>query len=82
MTTAYIARLTRPVLIFGGSPKDLYHPARIAEAIHAMIPHSKLVDSPWTEEEFFEVGRRDEDGGGTFFGMAAVCAGDTRLHGS
>lgn len=49
-----VARLKMPVLIFKGSPKDIYHPARISEAIHAMIPHSELVDPPWTEKEFLE----------------------------
>jgi pimeloyl-ACP methyl ester carboxylesterase len=47
-----VARLTMPVMIFKGSSRDIYHPARISEAVHRLIPHSELVDPPWTEEEF------------------------------
>ena len=43
-----------PVLIFKGSPRDVYHPRKIGEEIHRLIPHSELIDPPWTEAEFFE----------------------------
>jgi pimeloyl-ACP methyl ester carboxylesterase len=45
-------RLTMPVLIFRGSPNDIYHPARIGEWVHELIPHSKLINAPWPDDAF------------------------------
>jgi pimeloyl-ACP methyl ester carboxylesterase len=52
MTQADIARLTMPVLIFRSSDRDLYHPGWVTDHVHKLIPHSKMVASPWTDEEF------------------------------
>jgi pimeloyl-ACP methyl ester carboxylesterase len=54
MSRKDFARLSMPVMIFRGSPRDLYHPARISEWIHELIPHSELVDAPWSEDAFVE----------------------------
>ena len=52
MTREDFARLTMPVLIFRSSPRDLYHPAKISDWVHKLIPHSKLIEPPWTDDEF------------------------------
>lgn len=52
MTCEDFARLNMPVLIFRGSPIDLYHPAHISEWVHELIPHSELVDPPWPDDVF------------------------------
>jgi pimeloyl-ACP methyl ester carboxylesterase len=52
MTREDFARLTMPVLLFRGSPRDLYHPAEITERVHALIPHSTLVDPPWPDDAY------------------------------
>jgi pimeloyl-ACP methyl ester carboxylesterase len=52
MSPEDFGKLTMPVLIFRGSPKDLYHPAHIAEWVHRLVPHSKLIDPPWAEDAF------------------------------
>jgi pimeloyl-ACP methyl ester carboxylesterase len=57
------ARLTMPVMIFRGSPTDIFHPAYICEQVHDLIPHSKLVDAPWSDEVFAQ---RMRSGGGHF----------------
>jgi pimeloyl-ACP methyl ester carboxylesterase len=43
-------RLTMPTLIFRGAPKDIYHPTEISEWVHKLIPHSEIVDPPWSED--------------------------------
>lgn len=45
-------RLTMPALVFRGSPKDIYHPDWTSEKLAALLPDARLVDPPWTEEEF------------------------------
>jgi pimeloyl-ACP methyl ester carboxylesterase len=52
MTLEDFKRLTMPVLIFRGSPNDIYHPAHIGERVHELIPHSKLIDAPWADDAF------------------------------
>lgn len=52
LTQDLVDRLTMPVLIFTSSPKDIFHPAWASEKLHEMIPHSKLIDPPWSEEQF------------------------------
>jgi pimeloyl-ACP methyl ester carboxylesterase len=52
MTPQDFANLKMPVLIFRSSPRDLYHPEKISQWVHKLIPHSKLVEPPWTEDAF------------------------------
>jgi hypothetical protein len=40
------------VLIYRSSPKDIFHPDWTSVKLHEMIPHSELIEPPWTEEEF------------------------------
>jgi len=47
-----LARITMPVLIYTSSPKDIFHPDWTSVKLHELIPHSELIDPPWTEEEF------------------------------
>jgi 2-hydroxy-6-oxonona-2,4-dienedioate hydrolase len=47
-----LARITMPVLIYTSSPRDIFHPDWTSEKLHELIPHSRLIDPPWTEEEF------------------------------
>ena len=54
MAPEAFARLTMPVLIFRGSKQDLYHPAWVCERLAELVPHAKLLDPPWTEQEFVQ----------------------------
>jgi pimeloyl-ACP methyl ester carboxylesterase len=54
MTRADVDRLTMPVLIFRSSARDLYHPGFVTDFTHALIPHSELIDAPWTDDEFVQ----------------------------
>jgi len=47
-----LARITMPVLIYTSSAKDIFHPDWTSVKLHEMIPHSQLIDPPWTEDEF------------------------------
>ncbi|HEX7856359.1 MAG TPA: alpha/beta hydrolase [Sphingobium sp.] len=55
--------LKMPVMIFRGSPTDIFHPAYICEQVHELIPGSTLVDKPWGDDLF---ARRMMSGGGHF----------------
>ncbi|MDG2004141.1 MAG: alpha/beta hydrolase [Novosphingobium sp.] len=46
------ARISMPVLIYTSSPKDIFHPDWTSVKLHELIPHSELIDPPWSEEEF------------------------------
>jgi pimeloyl-ACP methyl ester carboxylesterase len=50
MAAKDFTRLTMPTLVFRGSATDIYHPARISEWVHELIPHSQIVDPPWPDE--------------------------------
>jgi len=58
LSRAGLSRLAMPVTIVRGSPRDAMHNASIAEALHALIPHSRIVDAPWSEAEFLDLQRR------------------------
>jgi pimeloyl-ACP methyl ester carboxylesterase len=47
-----VARLTMPALVLRGSPRDLIHPAWMAEWLHGALPNAEMADAPWTEAEF------------------------------
>jgi pimeloyl-ACP methyl ester carboxylesterase len=46
------ARLTMPVLVFRSGKSDLSHTRTTSEWVHRLIPHSKLIDPPWTDTEW------------------------------
>jgi len=48
------ARMTMPAMILRGSPDDMFHPDYICEQVHALLPHSELVDPPWPLDIFAE----------------------------
>lgn len=48
------ARLTMPVLIFRSGESDISHTRRTSEWVHEMIPHSKLIEPPWGDQEWNE----------------------------
>jgi pimeloyl-ACP methyl ester carboxylesterase len=52
MGKAEFARLTMPVLIFRSGKSDLSHTRRTSEWVHELIPHSKLVEPPWPDQEW------------------------------
>ncbi len=48
------AGLKMPVLIFRSGQSDYSHPRRTTDAVHKLIPGSKLVDPPWGDREWIE----------------------------
>jgi pimeloyl-ACP methyl ester carboxylesterase len=52
MTPADFARLTMPVLLFQNGKSDLAHTRRTSEWVHELIPHSRLIDPPWPDQEW------------------------------
>ncbi|MBM4414884.1 MAG: hypothetical protein FJ035_01135 [Chloroflexi bacterium] len=49
-TAARLRAITAPALIVEGN--DDIHPAPAAEALHELLPRSRLVASPWSGDEF------------------------------
>lgn len=43
-------KLTMPVLIFRGGKSDIWHPAKISDWVHKLVPHALMVDPPWADE--------------------------------
>ncbi|MEW9854652.1 alpha/beta fold hydrolase [Novosphingobium sp. M1R2S20] len=52
MTASDFARLTMPVLTFRSGKSDMAHTRRTSEWTHEMLPHSRLVEPPWREDEW------------------------------
>ena len=46
------ARLTMPVLVFRSGRSDLSHTRTTSEWVHRLIPHSRMVDPPWNDDEW------------------------------
>ena len=46
------ARLTMPTLVFRSGKSDIHHTRRTSEWVHELIPHSRLVEPPWPENEW------------------------------
>jgi pimeloyl-ACP methyl ester carboxylesterase len=57
------AKLSMPVTILRGSPRDLYHPAWVCEQVNELLPNSKMIDPPWPIDIFAD---RMIDGKGLF----------------
>ena len=73
MSPADFARLTMPVLIFRNGFSDVHHTRRTTDWTHKMIPHSRLVDAPWPDEEWNRRAVSALDSGtGLFAGWPAI----------
>jgi pimeloyl-ACP methyl ester carboxylesterase len=57
------ARMTMPVMVLRGSPRDIYHPASVCEQVQSLLPNSRLADAPWPIDVF---ATRMVDGKGLF----------------
>lgn len=63
MTKDDFAKLTMPITILRGSPRDLYHPAWMCEQVHELLPNASMIDPPWHLDVFAD---RMLDGKGLF----------------
>lgn len=52
MTPADFAGLTVPVTILRSGTSDLHHPRETSEWVHRLIPHSRLIEPPWGDDEW------------------------------
>lgn len=52
MTPEFFAQLKMPVLIMRNGRKDLAHTRATSDLVHELIPHSKMIDPPWEEDEW------------------------------
>ncbi|MFT3964852.1 MAG: alpha/beta hydrolase [Sphingobium sp.] len=55
MAARDFARLTMPVWVFRSGRSDMSHTRRTSEWVHDCIPHSKLVEPPWPDQEWNSV---------------------------
>lgn len=55
------ARMTMPVQVLRGSPRDLYHPAYTSEQVASALPNATMVDPPW-DLDIFAARMRDSTG--------------------
>ncbi len=52
LRAADFATIEVPTLVFRSSPTDLAHLRRTSEWVHELIPHSRLVEPPWGDDEW------------------------------
>lgn len=52
MAPENFAALKMPVLIFRSCPDDVSHTRETTDWVHRLIPHSKMIDPPWRENEW------------------------------
>lgn len=60
-------RLEVPTLVFRSGLSDPYHTRATSEGIHALIPHSTLVEPPWGDREWIDRSRAARSGSGNLF---------------
>jgi pimeloyl-ACP methyl ester carboxylesterase len=59
--------LHAPTLIFRSGTSDPYHTRATSEALHALIPGSRLVEPPWGDREWIERSQAARNGTGHLF---------------
>ena len=75
MTPSDFERLTMPVLILRNGHSDVHHTRPTTDWTHEMIPHSRLIDPPWPDDEWNRRGAATmagEEGAGLFSGWPAL----------
>jgi hypothetical protein len=54
MLPKHFARIQCPTLIFRNGVSDVAHPRETTDWVHRCIPHSKMIDPPWPDEQWNE----------------------------
>jgi pimeloyl-ACP methyl ester carboxylesterase len=52
MSRQDFGRLRMPALVFRSGKSDLSHTRRTSEWVHELIPHSRLIEPPWPDQEW------------------------------
>lgn len=52
MTPDHFARIAIPTLIFRNGVSDLSHTRATSDRVHELIPHSRMIDPPWPDDEW------------------------------
>jgi len=68
VTEEQLKSLTCPVMLFEGNTPDDVHHKSAAENVDRLVPHSVMIPSAWTHEEWDVIGQHDH----TFPGIAAT----------
>jgi hypothetical protein len=63
-----------PVMIYRNGESDLSHTPQTTDWVHKLIPHSKLVNAPWPDNEWNcrSAYAREHGGSGHFAGWPAI----------
>jgi pimeloyl-ACP methyl ester carboxylesterase len=73
MSPGDFARLNMPVLIYRSGNSDLSHTRRTSEWVHELIPHSRLIEPPWPDDEWnIRSAYAMQHGSGHFAGWPAL----------
>lgn len=73
MSPGDFKKLTMPVLIYRSGVSDLSHTRRTSEWVHELIPHSQIIDPPWSDTEWNDrSGYAAKHGSGHFAGWPAL----------
>jgi pimeloyl-ACP methyl ester carboxylesterase len=67
LSPADFALLRMPVLIFRNGKSDLSHTPRTTDWVHELIPHSRLMDPPWPDDEWNQRSHAAQKTGGGHF---------------
>jgi pimeloyl-ACP methyl ester carboxylesterase len=54
LVPAELASLKVPVMVLRSGKSDYHHPRETSEAVHAMIPGSRIAEPPWGDREWIE----------------------------
>jgi pimeloyl-ACP methyl ester carboxylesterase len=52
MTPQDFGKLKMPVTVVRSGKSDIFHTRATSEEVHALIPHSKLIEPPWNDTEW------------------------------
>ena len=66
MLPSDLRALKMPVMILRSGLSDFHHPRETTEAVHALIPGSKMAEPPWGDREWLERLAASVEAGGPF----------------
>jgi pimeloyl-ACP methyl ester carboxylesterase len=54
LVPAELAALKMPVMVLRNGRLDVFHPRKVSDAVHAMIPGARTADPPWGDREWHD----------------------------